>query len=51
MGSKQTSARHLVYEARTISAGRLPASRTSSQQMLPLRFFVPGPQKELMNLS
>jgi len=33
MGAKQTFALLPLYDARTISAGRIPASRTSSQRM------------------
>jgi hypothetical protein len=32
-GSKQTSTRNQVYDARTTSAGRTPSNRTSSHRM------------------
>ncbi|MHA6325337.1 hypothetical protein [Roseivivax sp. CAU 1753] len=48
-GSKPTSARRQVHDARTVFTGRIPASLTSSQRMLPLRLFWAGPPKGLMN--
>src|SRR6056297_3813247 len=44
LGSEQTCATPGLRGSDNLRRGHIPASRTSSQRMKPLRFFVAGPQ-------